>query len=130
MNAPISDEVFLRRVYLDVVGRIPSLEESSRFLDSKTPNKRSKLIDELLDSEGYVSHMFNWKADLLRVNTRVAPGQPGKLYDDWVKEAVRSHMPYDEFVRQLVTASGYLWENGATGFYLRDLGCRSIICRI
>ncbi|MFN0076835.1 MAG: DUF1549 domain-containing protein [Prosthecobacter sp.] len=123
LNAPARDETFLRRVYLDVVGRIPSLEESARFLDSKDAGKRAKLIDELLGSEGYVSHMFNWKADLLRVNTRrLAAQQPGKLYDDWVKDAIRSHMPYDEFVRRLVTASGYLWENGAVGFYLRDLG--------
>ena len=123
LNAPASDETFLRRVYFDVVGRIPSLHESARFLGSKDADKRAKLIDELLGSEGYVSHMFNWKADLLRVNTRgLAAGQPGKLYDDWVKDAIRSHMPYDEFVRQLITASGYLWENGAVGFYVRDLG--------
>jgi hypothetical protein len=123
LNAPASDETFLRRVYLDVTGRIPSLEESARFLDSKDADKRAKLIEELLGSEGYVSHMFNWKADLLRVNTRgLAAGQPGKLYDDWVKDTIRSRMPYDEFVRRLVTASGQLWENGAVGFYVRDLG--------
>lgn len=122
LNAPESDETFLRRAYLDVVGRIPSLEESTRFLASKDADKRAKLIDELLGSEGYVSHMFNWKADLLRVNTRIAAGQPGKLYNDWVKDAIRSRIPYDEFVRRLVTASGQLWENGAVGFYLRDLG--------
>jgi hypothetical protein len=122
-NAMASDTTFLRRVYLDVVGRIPSLDESMRFVDSSDADKREKLIDELLDSEGYVSHMFNWKADLLRINTRgLAPGQPGRLYDDWVKDAIRSRMPYDEFARQLVTSSGYLWENGAVGFYLRDLG--------
>ncbi|MGB8166992.1 MAG: DUF1549 domain-containing protein [Chthoniobacteraceae bacterium] len=123
LNAPVSDETFLRRVYLDVVGRIPSLEESARFLPSKDAERRAKLIAELLGSEGYVSHMFDWKADLLRVNSRgLAPGQPGVLYDDWVKSAIRSRMPYDEFVRQLITASGYLWENGAVGFYVRDLG--------
>jgi hypothetical protein len=123
LNAPASDETFVRRLYLDVTGRIPSLEESARFLDSKDADRRAKLIDELLGSEGYVSHMFNWKADLLRVNTRgLAPGQPGKLYDDWVKDTIRSRMPYDEFVRRLVTASGQLWENGAVGFYVRDLG--------
>ncbi len=122
-NAPVRDETFLRRVYLDVVGRIPSLEESARFLDSKNADKRAKLIDELLRSEGYVSHMFNWKADLLRVNSRgLSGGQPGKLYDDWVRDAIRSRMPYDEFVRRLLTASGQLWENGAVGFYVRDLG--------
>lgn len=123
LNVPASDETFLRRVYLDVVGRIPSLEESTRFLDSKDADKRGKLISDLLSSEGYVSHMFNWKVDLLRVNTRgLAAGQPGKLYEDWMKDAIRSLMPYDEFVRQLITASGYLWENGAVGFYIRDLG--------
>ena len=123
LNAPVNDETFLRRVYLDVIGRIPSLGESTSFLESKNPDKRANLIDELLASEGYVSHMFNWKADLLRLNTRgLSPGQPGKLYDDWVKEAIRSRMPYDAFVRKLVTASGQLWENGAVGFYVRDLG--------
>jgi len=123
LNPPAGDETFLRRVYLDVMGRIPSLEESTRFLDSKDEDKRGKLIGELLGSEGYVSHMFNWKADLLRVNSRgLSGGQPGLLYDDWVKDAIRSRMPYDEFVRQLVTANGYLWENGAVGFYVRDLG--------
>jgi hypothetical protein len=123
LNAPASDERFLRRVYLDIVGRIPSLVESARFLGSEDADKRGKLINELLGSEGYVSHMFNWKADLLRVNTRgLAAGQPGKLYDDWVKDAIRSRVPYDEFVRRLITASGQLWENGAVGFYVRDLG--------
>lgn len=122
LNPPASDEAFLRRVFLDVVGRIPSLEESTRFLDNPDVDKRGKLIDELLRGEGYVSHMFNWKADILRINSRPAAGQPGRLYDDWVKDAIRSGMAYDEFARKLVTAKGYLWENGAVGFYLRDLG--------
>jgi hypothetical protein len=122
LNAPLTDEVFLRRVYLDVAGRIPSPEESDRFLQSTAPDKRARLIDELLDGEGYVSHTFNWKADQLRLVTKGFPGQPGWIYDEWVREAIRSRMPYDEFVRRLVTAEGYLWENGAVGFYLRDLG--------
>ncbi|MBL9210739.1 MAG: DUF1549 domain-containing protein [Opitutaceae bacterium] len=122
-NAPVSDEVFLRRVYLDVVGRIPSLDESTRFLTSTAEDKRARLIDALLGSEGYVSHTYNWKADQLRINPRLlAAGQPGWLYDEWVKDAIRSGLPHDETVRQLITASGYLWENGAAGFYLRDLG--------
>lgn len=123
LNAPVSDEVFLRRVYLDVVGRIPALEESTRFLTSTADDKRARLIDALLGSEGYVSHTYNWKADQLRINPRLlAAGQPGWLYDEWVKHAIRSGLPHDETVRQLLTASGYLWENGAAGFYLRDLG--------
>ncbi len=122
LNRPISDEVFLRRVYLDVAGRIPSLAESQEFLQNNSPDKRAALIDRLLHGEAYVSHTFNWKADQLRLVTTGIPGQPGWLYDDWVKQSIRSGMPHDEFVRQLVTASGYLWENGAVGFYLRDMG--------
>ncbi len=122
LNPPASDETFLRRVYLDVVGRIPSLKESTRFLSSKDADKRAKLIDELIASKGFTSHLFNWKADQLRLLTQGLPGQPGWLYDEWVREAIRSHMPYDEYVRRLITASGYLWENGAVGFYVRDLG--------
>lgn len=122
MNPPASDETFLRRVYLDVIGRIPSLEESTRFLSSKASDKRAKLINELVSSRGFASHLFNWKADQLRLLTQGLPGLPGWLYDDWVKDAVRTRMPYDEYVRQLLTASGYLWDNGAVGFYVRDLG--------
>ena len=122
LNAGIDDVAFLRRIYLDVVGRIPSYDESQTFLDDTSPDKRARLIDRLLASEGFVSHMFQWKADLLRVLTRGFPGQPGYKYDEWVKHSIRSGMAYDEFVRRLVTADGYLWENGAVGFYQRDLG--------
>lgn len=122
LHAPINDETFLRRLYLDVVGRIPTLEESRRFLESTAPDKRSRLIDTLLSSPGFDSHFFNWKADQLRLITLGIAGQPGWLYDDWVKQTIRDHMPYDEFVRRLITANGYLWDDGAVGFYLRDLG--------
>ena len=122
LNLPVSDEVFLRRVYLDVVGRIPSLDESASFLGDSGPNRRSKLIDGLLSGAGFTSHFFNWKADQLRLNALGINGQPGWLYDEWVKEAIHSRIPYDEFVRRLITAAGYLWDNGAVGFYVRDLG--------
>lgn len=122
LNAPVDDETFLRRIYLDVAGRIPNLNESTRFLSSTEPDKRARLIDELLDGEAYVSHTFNWKADQLRLVTRGFPGQPGWMYDAWVKQSIRDSVPYDEFVRGLITAEGFLWENGAVGFYLRDMG--------
>ena len=123
LNASVSDDVFLRRVYLDVAGRIPSLEESTRFLADTREDRRARLIDALLAGEGYVSHTYNWKADQLRLNPRaLAGGQPAWLYDDWVKDAIRTGQAHDETVRQLITAKGYLWENGAAGFYLRDLG--------
>ncbi len=122
-NAPISDEVFLRRIYLDVIGRVPTLEEATRFLESKEKNKRAELVGELLDSEGYVSHFFNYWADVLRVNEAVNNQRlPQTAYALWLKQELRSNTPYDEFVRKLVTAEGYIWENGAVGYYQRDRG--------
>ena len=120
-NAPINDELFLRRIYLDAIGRIPTVDEARAFLDNPSSTKRAHLIDQLLDSEGRVSHEFNYLADLLRVQSRMQ-NVPGQDYIDWVKDAVRVNKPYDEMVRELVTAEGYIWENGAAGFYLRDPG--------
>ena len=120
-NPRTSDPVFMRRVYLDIVGRIPSLDEATAFLGAKSATKRRDLIDQLLRSEGNVSREFNYWADLLRVQSRLrnAPGAP---YLDWIKAAVRENKPYDEMVRELISADGYVWDNGAAGYYLRDAG--------
>ncbi|MDP7018716.1 MAG: DUF1549 domain-containing protein [Pirellulaceae bacterium] len=120
-NPIASDETFVRRVHLHIIGRIPTYDETIAFLDSENVDKRSELIDKLLDSEGYVSHQFNYWADLLRLQSRMryAPAQP---YLDFVKDSLRDNKPYDQFVRDLVTAEGYTWDNGAAGYYLRDTG--------
>lgn len=120
-NAPASDEIFLRRAYLDIIGRVPTYAEAKAFQESKSPGKRSVLIDHLLDSPGYVSHSFNYWADLLRVKSRME-GQAGEAYADWVKASLRENKPYDKLVFELLTAEGYVWENGAVGYYLRDSG--------
>ncbi len=120
-NPQTSDSIFLRRAYLDIVGRIPNLQEAASFLRSNSGTKRRDLIDRLLHSEGNVSREFNYWADLLRVQSRMrnAPGAP---YLDWIKDSIRENKPYDEMVRQLITAEGYIWDNGAAGYYLRDAG--------
>ncbi len=116
-----TDEEFLRRIYLDIIGRIPTAEEAKTFLDFEAPNKRSVLINELLDSEGYVSHSFNWWADLLRIKSDIQNGD-GDSYARWIKNAIRENRPYNEVVRDLITAKGFTWDNGAVGYYLRDSG--------
>jgi hypothetical protein len=120
-NALTDDETFVRRIHLDIVGRIPMFDETTQFLESNEADKRSKLIDRLLDSEGYVSHQFNYWADLLRLQSRMRYA-PAKPYLDFVKQSLRENKPYDQFVRELVTAEGYTWDNGAAGYYLRDTG--------
>lgn len=125
-NADASDEVFVRRAHLDLIGRIPTKAETVAFLQSQEPDKRAKLIDALIGSDGYVSHQYNWFADLLRSRTSISGnGQSvgaGMAYEKWIKDSIRTNKPYDEFVRELVTASGSSWENAATGYYLRDFG--------
>ena len=121
-NAPLGDEKFLRRVYLDLAGRIPTLDESRTFLKSTHPGKRAALSKDLRSRESYVSHFYNFWADILRfkstfINTaNVAPAAYGK----WLKESLRSNKPYDQLVRELLSAKGYSWDQGAVGYYLRD----------
>ncbi len=118
-----SDEQFVRRIYLDAVGRIPTLAEAVAFLDSKEPDKRARLIESLLQSAGHVSHQFNFWADILRVKDHDG-GISRAFYIIWIKESLASNKPYDQFVRELVTASGSGWQrgNGAVGYYFRDRG--------
>lgn len=123
-NAGISDEVFLRRAYLDIAGRVPTIEEAENFHGSTYPRKRAQLISDLLESDGHVSHTFNFWADVLRINAALGTGarQAEDAYQLWVKNALVSNMPYDEFVREMVSATGKIWENGAVGYYIRDRG--------
>ncbi|MBL8992711.1 MAG: DUF1549 domain-containing protein, partial [Spirochaetia bacterium] len=115
-----SDEVFVRRAYLDLGGRIPTLAERDRFMAESDPGKRAALILRLVQSEDYVNHSYNYWAGLLRIQTRMG-GNPMTNYITWVKNAIRDNMPYDTFVRKLVTATGESTpDNGATGFAIRD----------
>ena len=122
LNELTSDEVFLRRAYLDIVGRIPDIDETTRFLRSGSKTKRADLIDDLLDSYGYVSRQFNFYADLLRIKSRL-PGQlTGVSYIDFVKDSLESNKPYDQFVREMINSEGPNLKrgNGAVGYFLRD----------
>ena len=117
----IDDEVFLRRIYLDIVGRIPTYKEAKQFLDSRSSTKRNKLIDQLLDSPGYVSHNYNYWADVLRSTTKMKKIS-GDNYINFIKEFIRIDKPYNKFVYEMLSANGaaYKHGNGATGYYMRD----------
>ena len=117
----INDQVFMRRAYLDIVGTIPSGREAIEFINVKNPHKRQILIDYLLDTEGYVSHYYNYWADILRLQSQINNIDLHN-YVSWVKESLRENKPYDQFVYELITAKGRVWENGAAGYYLRDRG--------
>lgn len=123
-NPAVDDNTFVRRLYLDIVGRIPTTRETEEFLSSKDGDKRSKLIDKLLASEAYVQHSFNYWADILRLtsNGNQTGAITGAAYANFVKESLRANKPYDQFVREMIAAQGKAWDNGAIGYYMRDRG--------
>jgi len=107
-NQRTTDEQFVRRIYLDIAGRIPTYNETVDFLESGGNDKRARLIDELLNSEAHVMHMFNWYSDLLRIRENLLMGGGGQLnaiaYVDWVKDSIRQNKPFDKMVREMLTA--------------------------
>ena len=119
-NAPASDEVMVRRLYLDIAGRIPSVEEAQEFMQSKNPGKRAELVDKLLASDGFTSNMFNYWADILRLSDNVKGRITAEAYAEYVKDCLKKNKPYDQFVRDLMTTEGGVWDSGAIGFYQRD----------
>ncbi|MFP6900799.1 MAG: DUF1549 domain-containing protein [Opitutales bacterium] len=125
-NEMASDAIFLRRAYLLLAGRIPSMEETTQFLKGgRKTTKKQLLIDKLLASDGHVSSEFHYWADILRAKSNLdGVGSGGVPYVDWIKKSIRSNMPYDQFVRELVSSTGPVFEegNGPVGYYFRDRG--------
>lgn len=117
---PANDATFLRRAYLDLAGRIPTSLEARTFLGSKNAGRRREVIDQLLASEGHVSHMFNVWTGLLRARDDLAKDVPGGYYLDWIKQSIRENKPYDQWAREMLSPEGFGWRAPATGYYLRD----------
>ncbi len=115
-----SDHVFVRRVFLDAIGTLPTPDEARAFLSDSDPQKRSKLIERLLDREEFVDFWALKWSDLLRIKTGVGVVRPaaGKRYYEWVRESIAQNKPYDQFARELITASGSNYRYGATNFFM------------
>jgi len=122
-NPLASDEQFVRRVYLDIAGRIPTREETLEFINDTSLSKRAKVIDKLLNSDGYNSHLFNYFADMMRVADQAQKAR-FYTYQDWLKGQIADNVSWDKVVYAMMTADGRLLENGATGYLLRDAGMR------
>jgi hypothetical protein len=121
-STPLNDAQFVRRIYLELAGRIPTFDETVPFLDSKSATKRADLIDDLLESPDSVSHTYNFWADILRLAERPQKDVFFEPYLDWVKRSIAANRPFDQWVHEMLTADGKIWENPATGYQLRDKG--------
>lgn len=112
-----SDEVFLRRVYLDVIGILPAPDERRRFLDSSSTAKRSELIEELLLRPEYARFWAQKWGDLLRVSRKQIGLASVFKYSQWLQSAIVSNKPYDQFAREILTASGSTEQNPAANYF-------------
>ncbi len=121
-NPECSDYTFVRRVFLDTIGTIPTLLETNAFESESNAKKREMVVDSLLSSYGYVSHMHNYWASILRVKDQPTNNIWAFPYRQWIKEQLRINRPYNEWVYEMLTAEGKVWENPATGYALRDDG--------
>lgn len=108
---------FLRRVYLDTVGLLPTLEETNRFIESQDPQKRAKLIDELLERPEYAEVWATKFADLFRVGLLQQGTKGGRLIYNYLRNSVRDDKPYNEFATELLTASGNLDSQPLANFW-------------
>jgi hypothetical protein len=126
--SPLADDAtFLRRAFLDAVGTLPTVEEATAFLESKDPEKRRKLIDRLLGLTGdpaqdiynnqYAAYWSIKWADLIRSSTDTVGEQGMWAMHNWIKESFRVNKPFDQFVRELVTAQGSAFRSGAANYF-------------
>ena len=113
-----SDEVYLRRAFIDLVGLLPSPARRQQFLDDDSPSKRDKLVDELLARDEFRDLWVMKWAEMLQIRTINGVSPKGiQLYDRWLRDRVRSGATIDAIVRELIPASGGTFENPATNYY-------------
>ena len=113
------DATFLRRVHLDLVGLPPTSDQVRAFLDDDSPTriKRTRIVDELIGSEAYIDFWTNKWADLLQVNRKFLGVEGSTKFRDWIRKALAENRPYDDFARQILTASGSNNENPPASYY-------------
>lgn len=116
-SAACDDATFLRRASLDTIGRLPTTDEARAFLDDSVAGKRERLIDSLLTREEYADFWANKWCDLLRPNPYRVGIKATMSLDGWLRDKFRDNTPYDQFVRELLTARGSTWRNGAVTMF-------------
>ncbi len=119
--APAADDFeFVRRVFIDITGTLPTPEEIRAFAANDDPDKRAKLVDELLGRPEFVDFWTLKWGDLLRVHRRFLGNKGMWSFHGWLKQVIAENRPIDVMTRQLITARGDLYSNGAVGYFFVD----------
>lgn len=116
-SADCTDAEFLRRASLDTIGTLPTAEETVAFLDDPSPDKRAKLVDRLLEHPAWADHWAVKWGDLVRGNPFRVGVKPVFLMDQWLRDSFRQNKPYDQFVRELLTAQGSTHKAGPPALF-------------
>ena len=112
-----TDDEYLRRVTLDLTGRLPTAEEAQSFLAEQSPSKRIVLVDRLLDSDEFASFWALKWGDVLRSNSKKLKTAGVHKFRQWIYESMRNDKPLDQFARELLTANGSVFENPPANFW-------------
>ncbi|MEW4569757.1 DUF1553 domain-containing protein [Tautonia sp. JC769] len=117
-SPPSDDATFLRRAYLDATGTLPGVDEVEAFLADEDPEKRAKLVDQLLDSEAFVDYWtYKW-SDLLLVSSRNLAKPAMWSFSRFIRESVAENRPWNEFTREILTAKGSTLDDGAGNYFV------------
>ena len=111
------DHVFLRRATTDICGRLPTVDEVNTFLADESTDKRKRLVDRLLEEPDFADHWANKWVDLLRPNPYRVGIKAVLNYDHWIRQSFHKRQPWDQFVRELITAEGSTFRNGAVTMF-------------
>ncbi len=116
-----TDEVFVRRLYLDLIGLLPTLEEYNRFVADTAPDKREKLIDELLNRKEFTEiWVSKWAEWLMMRSNNVISYKAMLLYYNWLSQQVASNVPLDKMVQGLLGANGGTFKVPATNYFQNE----------
>ena len=112
-----SDEEFLRRASIDLIGKLPTVEMAKKFLADSRADKRARLVDDLLEQPNYADHWAVKWGDLIRPNPSRVGVKPVYLLDTWLRDSFRQNKPYNTMVRELLTAQGSTHDYGPVAVF-------------
>jgi hypothetical protein len=117
---PCSDAVFVRRVFLDAIGTLPTAAEARGFIEDPSPDKRSALVDRLLERREFADYWAMKWGEVLRIKSEFPINlwpNAVQAYHRWLAASIRTNVPYDVFVRELLTSSGSNFRAAPVNFY-------------